>query len=558
MQLHSATQNLSSAVSCPQSSTSACQFCGQKVTAVGAETTRLMPLPDTATDQHKRQCLARDMASLPDQPTEIGVIQCKELFQLTIDGWSSPSLNRDHSRLIVQDREARQTHIWQADRNGSFAHGLVFDFKVTSTYDGQDDPDILFVPCPDLVEVIDVLAIYERNATGEWVKAQVLTVDDLVDDPPQDKRSHFLFWDHEEHITYSNDSSSVVCLAAGSYGTILGRGADGLWMNRGRCMQYSSAVFSADNNHIALSDDDKLSLMSKNADGFWSETGGINLGFGELQLAFSPDSRHFVSWFERTGEDEDDDARFDYDDYGRNDFFLMLFSLDEQGQWTEKQRITKYLSEREAKCPLKARFSPDGKHLAVCSRYDFDIWTLNKDNCWTPVLEAMPYHQEHSIKSGKYSVINFVADSSMLMVVNDDSATVWALQDSGQWNWQHNFRYQRTFRPRISPDAKAIVCETEHDKKGLWRQKDGLWVWQDINGSIKQPRFNRDGSILAFIDQDEEALVLMAPARSGIWEEKNRLQFKGTVQRFEFNPSGRAVQVTCEENYKQVLSFWGF
>ena len=493
--------------------------------------------------------------SLPEQRAETSAIGCKELFRLTVGKFSSHSLNRDHSRLTVQNFKTMKTQIWQADQNGSFAHSFSFDSKISDEYASQPDPDILFVSSVDLHEVTDLLHVYERTALGKWVKTQALSVDDLADDPPPSRRSWGPYWDFRARFSYSSDSRYVVCLSAGRHGTILGRGADGLWTNRSRCRQYDRAGFSADNNHIALTYEDKLSLMSKGTNGWWSETGSVNLGFGELQQAFSPDSRHFVAWFEHTGEDYDSSF---YPDYGRCDFFLMLFSLDDQGRWTEKQRITKYLSKQRARCTLKAQFSPDGKHLAVCSGRDFDLWTLNKDNAWTPTLEGIPYQQGHRIKRGNYSVINFTADSSSLMVVNDNSATVWALQDGGQWQSQHSFCYQNTVYPQISPDARTIVCENESDERGFWRrQEGGLWTWHGIiNGDMRQPRFNRDGSLLAFIDHDKQMLVLMAPGRNGDWKEKRCLQFKNRVRQFEFDPSGRSVQVTCKEGDNDLVSFW--
>ena len=566
MQFRSAARCQSGAVSCPLSGTSAGQsarFTGRRAIATTKDrTSRPGPSSYTTTEQCKRRRIdtvslpvTKATVSTPDQQTETSAIGCKELFRLTVGEFSSHSLNREHSRLIVQNFRTRQTQIWQADQNGSFAHSFSFDSKINDEYAGQQDPDILFVSGLDLHEVTDLLHVYERTSSGKWVKTQALSVDDLADDPPPSRRSWFFYWDFPARLSYSNDSNSVVCLSAGVHGTILGRGADGLWTNRGRCGQYHHAGFSADNNHIALTYNDKLSLMSKGANGWWSETGCVKLGFGELQQAFSPDSRHFASWFERTGEDNEN--RF-YADYGRCDFFLMLFSLDDQGRWTEKQRITKYLSKRRARYTLKAQFSPDGKHLAVCSGRDFDLWTLNKDNCWTPALEGIPYQQRHCIKRGNYSVINFTADSSSLMVVNDNSATVWALQDSGQWQNQHSFCYQSTVYPQISPDAKTIVCENESDERGFWqRQEDGQWTWQGIiNGDMKQPRFNRDGSLLAFIDHDKQMLVLMAPGRNGDWKEKRCLQFKNRVRQFEFDPSGRSVQVTCKEGNNEVVSFW--
>ena len=571
MQFRSAARYQSGAVSYPRSGTSAGQpahFTGRQAVATSKDGTfRPRTLPYTTTEQCKRRRITKDtvllpvtkpVVSTPAQQAETSAIECKELFRLTVDELSNHCLNREHSRLIVKNFKTMQAQVWQPDRNGSFDHSFSFAFNISGADDlaDQQDPEILFVSClnPKENEITDLLHVYEKKSSGEWVKTQALTVDDLADDPPPSRRSCFSYWSDSARFSYSSDSRFVVCLSAGRHGTILGRGADGLWTNRGRCKQYHCAGFSADNNHIALTCNGNLSLMSKGANGWWSETGSVNLGFGELQQAFSPDSRHFVSWFEHTGED--DENRFSAD-YGRCDFFLMLFSLDDQGRWTEKQRITKYLSKPRASCALKAQFSPNGKHLAVCSRNDFDLWTLNKDNCWTPALEGVPYQQKHSIKRGKYSVINFTADSSVLMVVNDNSAAVWALQDSGQWQSQHSFCYQNTFCPQISPDAKTIVCVTESGERGLWqRQEDGLWSWQGINGDIKKPRFNCDGSLLAFIDQDKQMLVLMAPGRNGDWKEKMCLQFKGKVKRFEFDPSGRSVQVTCQEGDNEVVSFW--
>ena len=529
---------------------------GHKVTAK-AGTARLSSLPNTATYQPKRQRLTTDMVSLPEQTTATSAIQCKKLFQLTIDRLFRYSLNRDHSRLLVQNRKTKQTEVWEADQNGSFVKSFAFDCNVLGQYGGQQDPNFLFVLHNDDADAANPIHVYERKAPGDWVKAQELTVDDLVRDP--DHRLRKLEWVYDARIAHSDDSSCVVCLTKGRYGSILGRGVDGLWMNRGSCMKYETAIFSADDNHLALAlngdaGDGELVLMSKSADGCWLETGGIRLGFGEWQLAFSPDSRHFIAWFEHTGEHHE--IKY-YADYGRYNFFVMLFSLDDQGLWAEKQRITKYTSKLKAKCPLKAEFSPDGKHLAICAKLHFEVWTLNEDNGWTLALQPTPY-LKYRVRCRNSSVINFSADSSVLVVVNDESGEVWALQDSGRWECQHKFGHQRTFWPRISPDAKTIICETEPCKRGLWQQKNGLWTWQDVKAHIYHPRFNCDGSILAFVDQDDESLVLMAPDRHGDWQEKSRLPFQREVKRFQFHPSGRALQVTCKGNVEDEKPGWPF
>ena len=522
-----------------------------------AGTARLSSLPNTATYQPKRRRLTTDMVSLPEQTTETSAIQCKKLFQLTIDWLSKYSLNRDHSRLVVQDRKTNQTEVWEADQNGSFVKSFTFDCNVLGQYRGQQDPSFLFVLHNGYVDVANPIHVYERKAPGNWVKAQELTIDDLVRDPVHRFRN--FDWEYDARIAHSDDSSCVVCLTKGRYGSILGRGVDGLWMNRGSCMKYDTAVFSADGNHLALArdgdeGDGELALMSKSADGCWLEAGSIGLGFGEWQLAFSPDSRHFIAWFECTGEHFE--IKY-YADYGRNNFFVMLFSLDDNGLWAEKQRITKYTSELKAKYPLKAEFSPDGKHLAICTKFHFEVWTLNEDNRWTLALQPTPY-QKHHVRCRDFSVINYSADSSVLVVVNDESGEVWALQDSGRWECQHKFGHQRTFWPMISPDAKTIICETEPCKRGLWQQKNDLWTWQDVKARIYHPRFNCDGSILAFVDKDDESLVLMAPDRNGDWQEKNRMPFQREVERFQFHPSGRALQVVCKGNADDEKPMWPF
>lgn len=560
MLLRSGTQTRSSAASCPPGGTSSCQplgyTAGHMVTAK-AGTARLSSLPNTATYQPKRRRLTTDMVSLPEQTTETSAIQCKKLFQLTIDWLSKYSLNRDHSRLVVQDRKTNQTEVWEADQNGSFVKSFTFDCNVLGQYRGQQDPSFLFVLHNGYVDVANPIHVYERKAPGNWVKAQELTIDDLVRDPVHRFRN--FDWEYDARIAHSDDSSCVVCLTKGRYGSILGRGVDGLWMNRGSCMKYDTAVFSADGNHLALArdgdeGDGELALMSKSADGCWLEAGSIGLGFGEWQLAFSPDSRHFIAWFECTGEHFE--IKY-YADYGRNNFFVMLFSLDDNGLWAEKQRITKYTSELKAKYPLKAEFSPDGKHLAICTKFHFEVWTLNEDNRWTLALQPTPY-QKHHVRCRDFSVINYSADSSVLVVVNDESGEVWALQDSGRWECQHKFGHQRTFWPMISPDAKTIICETEPCKRGLWQQKNDLWTWQDVKARIYHPRFNCDGSILAFVDKDDESLVLMAPDRNGDWQEKNRMPFQREVERFQFHPSGRALQVVCKGNADDEKPMWPF
>ena len=289
--------------------------------------------------------------------------------------------------------------------------------------------------------------------------------------------------------------------------------------------------------------------MGKGVDGGWTKTGGIDHGFGRWEMAFSPDNHHFVTWFQDTGGHCEKCP-----EYARKDFFVILFALADNHQWAEKTRIIKY-ARRPVDCfPLKAGFSPDGKHLLVCAESEFDIWTLGDNGHWSPTLEKVPYVCGDTLEGNEGAGICYTSDPGIFMMLGRNNGSVWGLQDDGSWKCRHIFFLDWDTLPQISPDGKAIVCQRSFDKIGLWvEQPNGEWGWRRFDFEGQNPRFNQDGSLLAIKESTEGVLILMGPGSDGRWNEKKRLRFRGKLDSFDFSRNGRSIQVQYIDGGQRVL-----
>ena len=475
-------------------------------------------------------------------------VQFKERLRVLLDDSFNHSLNNDFSRLIHEDRDTNQILVRLANADGVFKHGFSVKADKSLSYGEQHDPNLLFVPCHS-GDAGYVLAVYEENSNSVGGREpQWLTRDDLFSHQPPNKHDYPQA-NCISRLTLSGDSASLVCLDNERGGAIIGRGAKGEWVNKGNCMRYDHLLFSADSNHVAMTYHDRLCLMSKGVDGVWTNTGGIDFGFGRWEMAFSPDNHHFIVWFQETGEHCNECS-----EYARKDFFVTLFALDDHYQWAEKKRIVKSAQQPTDRFTLQARFSPDGKHLLVCAPDEFDIWALGEDGHWSPTMEKNPYTCGDTIKGIEGESINFTSDPDVFMLLGRNNGAVWGRQDDGSWSCRHAFFLDWSMHPQISPDGKAIVCKRAFDKNGLWlRQSNGLWDWQRFDFDGENPRFNHDGSLLVIKEATQGVLVFMGPDSEGRWSEKMRARFKGDLDSFDFSRNGHAIQVQYIYDGRKVM-----
>ena len=475
-------------------------------------------------------------------------VQFKERLRVLLDDSFNHSLNSDFSRLIHEDRDTNQLLIRLGDADGVFNSGFSVKAVKSLSYGEQHDPNLLFVPCHS-EDAGYVLAVYEEDPNSNGGREpQWLTRDDLfLHQSPHHQSQDYPQANCISRLTLSGDSASLVCLDNERGGAIIGRTADGEWVNKGNCMRYDQLLFSADSNHVAMTYYDRLCLMSKGLDGVWTETGGIEFGFGRWEMAFSPDNHHFIVWSQETGEHGNECP-----EYARKEFFVTLFALDDHQQWAEKKRIAKTAQQPTDRFTLQARFSPDGKHLLVCAADEFDLWTLGDDGHWSPTMEKTPYLCGDTIKGIGGGSINFTNDPGVFMLLGKNNGAVWGLD--GSWSCQHGFFIDWSMQPQISPDGKAIVCKRVFDKNGLWlRQSDGLWDWQRFDFDGEKPRFNHDGSLLVIKEATQGVLVFMGPDSEGCWREKVRARFNDDIESFDFSRNGRSIQVQYVHGGSKVM-----
>ena len=489
-----------------------------------------------------------------DSLREVGHILFQEHFRFILDGYSCFSLNKDNTRLITQDDNDTEIEVWLADSRGFFTKEgtIATDISVVSISMYQDSVDTLFVPCPSTKDSY-ILAVYEKDGTRGFKKTQELTSCDLLAHDSAGFNSGFYIRDPISSIVLSGDGTSVACLIDRHNGGIFSRGPDGKWVNKGNCMRYDKLIFSQDSNHIAITMYDKLSLMSKGADGEWTKTGSIGEGTGMWKMAFSPDNQHFIAWF---NEDARDSKECDF----QREFFVALFGLNHDNQWVEKTRITKI-----APCPTKfytlmASFSPDGKHLVVCGQDNFDIWALDNDDNWTPVLKDTPYSNgDVTIENIAKPVIEFATNSRRFMMLTNATGVVWGLNDNGLWGCQHSFSVNRSECTNFMPDGKAILTRTpiENGERGLWLEDmTGKWIWQAIDSNLYCQELNPVISLLPLRGPTRNTLSFMGPSCDGSWEKKGCIQLGGDFDFCTFSEDGRYLNVVSYVTHNQrVVSF---
>ncbi|MGO0308369.1 PD40 domain-containing protein [Endozoicomonas acroporae] len=403
-----------------------------------------------------------------------------------------------------------------------------------------------------------LLSVYEcRN--GEWVEQQQLTTGDVF---PQHNDKHI------SKIYLSPDARSLVCFNLGQKGAILGRGADGQWVNRGNIgtAHNRNLLFSADSKHLVFYDESYFTIMGQADDESWSQTGNITvedraedlkltsnaekmiLYEFHLKVLFSPDNRHFAIYF--------DDDYYDEDVIERDYFFVVIVALDPQGQWREKKRIIKTCKQPTNWYHLKPNFSPDGRLLIITSD-DMDIWELNTDDQWLPAV------QEKDQYGG--GTIHFSADPCEFITQMEWwSVTIWRKAASGIWGQAQTFPAECV--TKVSPNGETIVFNDPAGHTDIYQRKPagelcaepaGEWVRQRIEFSVEQVGFNQEGYLLAVVPKtDSQSLILFGLTAEGSWLERSRLQTEDRIRKFCFSPSSGTIQIDSFQVTGLVVSFW--
>ncbi len=471
---------------------------------------------------------------------------------------------RDHIPIIIEKKAENYSDILVLDPDGHWVREAEIKHDDHVSYGHQQTDHILFVRQPFPRTLIrsgplsyqcngkeHCLSVYERK-NDTWVEQQLTTGEVFPKCKYQDI----------DIMHLSPDARTLVCINQWRAVAILGRGADGQWINKGNInTRLSHGLFSADSNHLVLyGNNSRIRLMSKADDGSWSNTGHITvkdpaddlkeMPSGEkvsdfefdLHVAFSPDNRHFATWFEDAGNDSH------HGDIERDYFFVVIFASDPQGQWREKQRILEYCDQPTRYFQLKPEFSPDGRLLIITTEESIDIWELTDDQ-W-----QQSKREEPEDGGGE---IQFSVDPCEFIRRSGGEVTIWRKAASGTWGKTQTFSAESLLV--TSPSGETIVCNDPAGHTDLYQRQPFAesfdqpfgepaavqWVNQRIGFSIVKADFNQEGCLLAVVPKtDTRSLILFGLTADGNWLERARLQTEGRIKKFCFSPCSRSIQVT--------------
>ncbi|MGO0307176.1 hypothetical protein ACTL6P_11290 [Endozoicomonas acroporae] len=477
--------------------------------------------------------------------------------------------------MIAATRVEGFIDILTPDRHGHWSRSAEIKYNEICYFHQQRANHILFIPQkvsrslvgePPHYKYIGyigkdhLLSVYECH-DDSWVEQQQLTISEVF---PQIrtilKNDIYLYQMNDLYL--SPDASALVCTYDWREVAILGREAKGQWVNKGSITTpIRNLLFSDDSRHVALWDGSYITLMGKSDDGAWSETGKIIVtdtdidmnfitGAGsesedefELEVLFSPDNQHFVTWFDNAGVD-----------VHRDNFFVVIAALDPHGKWREKQRIVKTCEPPATYYPLEPAFGPDGRLLIITTDDGVEIWELNSEGQWLPAAQEQPC-------CGKGSV-HFSVQPDEFISINWHRISVWRKAASGTWGKSQTFSAGSL--TRVSPDGGTIVCNESSGHTDIHqRQPSGEWISQRIEFSIRDGCFNNESCLLAVVpplETETDHLILLGVNADGIWQEKDRLQSENRIHAFCFSPCSRSIQIESDRggNGVRIPSFFSF
>lgn len=434
-----------------------------------------------------------------------------------------------HNRLMKYYLREDLLRIWAPKEDGIWRREAVFPCDLHYFY----HEDTLFIPRHFYKTDGYLLFIFHRNAHGAWSETQRLNFNDLYN-LPDSEIDEYPSREHISNIKFSPDNRSLASMSATKRVAILGQGFDGKWQHQGQFQPAHEMLFSHDSHHIALIFNEEIHLMSKNDNGLWVGSGAIDMDYGPEHTAFSPDNRHFVTFFIDGGTDSKDAA------INPDEFYVMVGGLNRRGQWSKKMRINKIPRWPTQYYIFLTEFSPDGKHLVVGTETDFEVWTLNDDNWVLSRPGAAVFDQNRGYWTLKNnSVVEFISNDEF-MLFSTREASLWMLNSSGSWSCSLVFPYVKSTRPLVSPDGNTIFTQNRSASAELWLRRDG-WEKLSINYTVEQVIFNDDSSLLAM--KCDNLLIIFRKSTRGYWKEKCQLKLDGDFKSCSFSKCGRTITI---------------
>ena len=485
---------------------------------------------------HRRQLISSKAISLEPRGSVVTTI-----FDYHGAYYESRILNKNHNRLILENRHRGELTYWKADINGFWSSDHQFRYNTEDVDYLEFDPDIQFSNCSNSgncprgkqrvdLTVADLPGRLSLNLSG-------LNIFRLSDD-----RKTLVYLQPHRAVIYNLDNNDK-------------------WQCMGRFTAVRDVLFSPDGRHIALKRAQQACFLRKTADGSWISSGSINYVKPEnhtparevnQSVVFCPDSSHVLL-----------KCKYLHHEPGLGSRLIVNVTIggtDSDGQWFTQNVINKIISAKICYKLSNTRFTQDGTHLIVAGETGFDAWSLSKDGQWRETARNRCYADGSAPSLRGDFLTQMSMAGTSLMIDRSNYIMIWAVDSDGLWRCQLQAPSALQFCPQISPDGNCLVCPDKSGQTAIWlRDPCHNWQRQSVKlPSLRMARFNYQSCLLAGVmtESTEGAIVLLGLTPQQIWQEKCRLMVKSWISELSFSPCGRSMQVDSREGNKQTTDFW--
>lgn len=452
------------------------------------------------------------------------------------------TFNYQHNCMIQQDYNGEQLHVWTSQKDGFWEIEHTIDYQSFFIDYHVHDTGILIIGAE--ADGKSLLIIVERNGSGEWNVTQQECLTEI---------SPSLIY-HEVHKLHLAENQRVILCELSKLDIdndvvlIFCLNTDGQWQIKYRfeacpdlVNEFQSAI-GQDSGHIALCNGEKIFFVSEQDDGAWTKTGEIKseLLVDHKIMEFCPDDRHFVAWGEKKQKPCSNPPLC-------KEVCVIVASLDDQGCWSEVQRIDRTCDPAVLQPMSHAKFSLDAKQLFVCVNNELIILSLHAWVTSTHLLEPW---------DGSRCKIRTTMDPSLFMATSGKRAWIYAIDAPGVWSKQYELPCFPESAPKISADGNTVICIDENAwQVVLWYRTDiDQWTKQEFTIAANMVEFSPDGSLVAIAAG--KYLVLLGWTEAKQWREKCRQRFSGHIDDLYFSPCGRTIHIEYLKGRGTVVTFW--
>ena len=455
-------------------------------------------------------------------------------------------INNSFNRLGLDNIAQCEVTYWKADINGFWRSDRRFRYSRENIDYLRFDADL---------ELTNSGRFYNRDE-GKIVQVVGLSV---ADSPARltlnlSGKSVFKLSDDRKTLLYLQPENA----------TIYDLERDDQWHCTGRFTPVQDALFCPDGLYIALIRTDDVCFLKRSRSGSWVSSGNVNYlkpendsyTCSDRAVVFSPDGCHVLAKCTHKHRWYSQRLLLVPDLYVN----AAIGSIDSDGQWFTQHVIRKTLPKTHYHHVSKMAFTPDGKHIIVGGKTDFDAWRLSENGQWKEsvkncrVAENLDLFEDIDL----YMQLS----SGVMMTILGKQILIWTVDSDGSWHRQIQEPSHSSFQAQISPDGKSLVCPDGSGKTMIWlRDPDNNWHQQAVEiPDLSLAKFNDQSCLLTVAARmssfDTGRVILLGLTPQQEWQEKCRLMVDGHIIALGFSPCGRSMRVDYRKRNTMKTDFW--